>query len=320
MSITDTDRIHAEGSRSRALATDRPASAARNRVGVPGRARNPRRRASLAAVLKWITVCGVALFLVVPLYILIISAFKQERDILGNPLGIGSDSFTWEPLSRAILNPNFNVLYAYGITLLFVILVCVASIVLSAPIAYVIARGVKRRYLFLLALFVCGLFIPSQVIVIPVVFVLRAIGLVGTIPGFVLFEAAVTLPITVFLFTAFIRSIPRDIDEAALIDGAGRLRAFWSCIFPLMRPVVLTVVVLHSITVWNDFINPQVILGPGSGFYTVTTGVYAAIGQLSTDYSVVFPTLLLAVAPVFVFFFIMQKFIVGGLVAGATKG
>lgn len=279
-----------------------------------------RRRFTVGSVLKWVALITVSLVLLVPLYVMVISAFKLEPDILGNPLGIGPDSFTLEPLLRALENPNFNVIRAYGITVLFVILVNLLSIGLSAPIAHVIARGRTRWHVVLLLTFVCGLFIPSQVILIPVVFVLRTLGLIGTIPGFVLFETATTLPITIFLFTAFIKSIPREIDEAAMLDGAGRVRAFWSCIFPLMRPVVLTVIVLHSISVWNDFINPQVILGPGSGLYTVTTGVYAAIGQQSTDYTVVFPTLILAVAPAFVFFFIMQRFIIGGLVAGSTKG
>ena len=123
-----------------------------------------------------------------------------------------------------------------------------------------------------------------------------------------------------FLFTAFARTIPKQIDEAASIDGAGRVRTFWSCIFPLMKPVVATLVVLNSVSVWNDFVNPQIILGPSSGLYTVTTGVYAAVGQYSTDYTVVFPTLLLAIAPILIFFIIMQRFIIGGLVAGATKG
>jgi raffinose/stachyose/melibiose transport system permease protein len=286
----------------------------------PVRRPSRKRRLRTSTRLKWLALGSVSVVLLLPLYIMVISAFKQQEDILGNPLGIGPGSFTLDPLTAALGNPNFNVLRAYATTLLFVVLVNVFSIALSAPISYVIARGRTRWHVLLLMVFVCGLFVPPQVILIPVVFVLRELGLIGTIPGFVLFETAGTLPVTIFLFTAFVRSIPREIDEAAALDGAGRIRTFWSCIFPLMKPVVLTIIVLHSIGVWNDFINPQVILGPGSGYYTVTTGVYAAVSELSTDYTVVFPTLLLAVAPALVFFFVMQRFIIGGLVAGSTKG
>ncbi len=271
-------------------------------------------------LLKWLILTLVAMVMLVPLYIMVISAFKPESDILLNPLGFSPDSFTFEYLVRAATSERFNVIGAYGITLLFVLLVNLFCILLAAPASYVIARGRRKWHLALLLLFVSGLFIPGQVTLIPVVFVLRMLGLIGTIPGFVLFETALTLPITIFLFTAYLRTVPRDIDEAASLDGAGKIRAFWSCIFPIMRPAVATIVVLNSISVWNDFVNPQIILGPGSGIYTVTTGVYAAVDQYSTDYTTVFPTLLLAIAPALIFFIVMQRHIIGGLVAGATKG
>jgi raffinose/stachyose/melibiose transport system permease protein len=271
-------------------------------------------------VFKWLTLALVAVVMLVPLYIMVISAFKPAKDILLNPLGFSPGSFTFEYLAKAATSEQFNVIAAYGVTLLFVLLVNLFCILLAAPASYVIARGRRKWHLALLLLFVSGLFIPGQVTLIPVVFVLRMLGLIGTIPGFVLFETALTLPITIFLFTAYLRTVPRDIDEAASLDGAGKIRAFWSCIFPIMKPAVATIIVLNSISVWNDFINPQIILGPGSGIYTVTTGVYAAVNQYSTDYTTVFPTLLLAVAPALIFFILMQRHIIGGLVAGATKG
>jgi raffinose/stachyose/melibiose transport system permease protein len=258
--------------------------------------------------------------MLVPLYIMVISAFKTQEDILRHPLAISPEMFTVEYLLQAITSEKFNVIGAYGITLLFVALVNICCIALAAPVAYVIARGRSKWHLALLLLFVSGLFIPGQVTLIPVVFVLRLLGLINTIPGFILFETAATLPVTIFLFAAYLRTVPRDIDEAAALDGAGRIRAFWSCVFPIMRPIVATVIVLNSIGVWNDFVSPQVILGPSSGIYTVTTGVYAAVGEFSTDYTTVFPTLLLAIAPAVIFFIIMQRHIIGGLVAGATKG
>jgi raffinose/stachyose/melibiose transport system permease protein len=296
----------------------------RRRFGRRRTARQPsptKIRSSLAGrIVKWVVLTSVAIVMLVPFYIMVISAFKPQEEIIRHPLSISPDTFTLEYLLDAITSEKFNVIGAYGITLLFVVLVNVFCIALSAPVAYVIARGRSKWHLGLLLLFVSGLFIPGQVTLIPVVFVLRLLGLINTIPGFILFETAATLPVTIFLFAAYLRTVPRDIDEAASLDGAGRIRAFWSCIFPIMRPVVATVVVLNSIGVWNDFVSPQIILGPSSGIYTVTTGVYAAVGEFSTDYTTVFPTLLLAIAPAIVFFIIMQRHIIGGLVAGATKG
>jgi raffinose/stachyose/melibiose transport system permease protein len=271
-------------------------------------------------ILKWLFLALLAVIMLVPMYIMVISAFKSEADIFANPLGISPGSFSWDYLVKAATSKDFNVIGAYGITVLFVLLVNLFCILIASPAAYVIARGKRKWHLALLLFFVSGLFIPGQVTLIPVVYVLRVLGLIGTIPGFVLFETALTLPITIFLFTAYIRSLPREIDEAAALDGAGKIRAFWSCIFPMMKPVVGTILVLNSVSIWNDWINPQIILGPSSGIHTVTTGVFAAVGQYQTEYTTVFPTLLLAVAPVMIFFVIMQRHIIGGLVAGATKG
>ena len=287
----------------------RPASRARRRPA-PG----------VATILKWVVLGLGALVMLVPLYIMVINAFKPQDAIISSPLAITPDTFSLEYLQAALTSEKFNVVKAYGITLLFVALVNLCGIALAAPVAYVIARGRSRWHLGLLLLFVSGLFIPGQVTLIPVVFVLRVLGLINTIPGFILFETAATLPVTIFLFAAYLKTVPRDIDEAAALDGAGKIRAFWSCVFPIMRPVVATIVVLNSISVWNDFVSPQIILGPSSGIYTVTTGVYAAVGEFSTDYTTVFPTLLLAVSPAILFFVLMQRHIIGGLVAGATKG
>ncbi|MFD7871689.1 carbohydrate ABC transporter permease [Microbacterium sp. NPDC059771] len=280
-----------------------------------------RNRPALAvSAIRWIVLGVVAVTMLIPMYTMVINAFKPQAEIIENPLLITPQMFTFEYLWEAITSSKFNVIAAYGITLLFVVLVNLCCIALAAPVAYVIARGRSKWHLGLLLLFVSGLFIPGQVTLIPVVFVLRVLGLINTIPGFILFETAATLPVTIFLFTAYLRSVPRDIDEAASLDGAGPIRAFWACVFPIMKPVVATAVVLNSIGVWNDFVSPQIILGPSSGIYTVTTGVYAAVGQFSTDYTQVFPTLLLAVLPAMVFFIVMQRHIIGGLVAGATKG
>ncbi|MBO0912784.1 carbohydrate ABC transporter permease [Streptomyces laculatispora] len=261
-----------------------------------------------------------ALVMLAPLYLVIVNAFKPESAIRQRPFSADPGVLSTDYLRSALSSPDYNIIKAFGVTVLFVVLVNALSLALAGPAAYVIARGTRPWHKGMLLVFLAGLFIPGQVLVIPVIYVLRFTGLMGTIPGFVMYEATLTLPLSMFLFVGYIKSIPRELDEAAQIDGAGRLRTFWQVIFPLMRPVVVTAVVLHTIGVWTDFVNPQIVLGPTSGLYTVMTGVYSAIGLHTTDLSVVYPTLLLAIAPVLVFFVIMQRKIVGGLTAGATKG
>ncbi|MEV0400311.1 carbohydrate ABC transporter permease [Actinoallomurus sp. NPDC050550] len=297
---------------------DAPAGTATAPPEPPGtvrsRARRPRR------VWRPLFLGAVAIFMLTPLYVLVVNAFKPQQQILEHPFGLPLGSLTTRYLGHALHNPEFDIARGYAVTILFVVAVNVLSVVLAGPVSYVIARSPRRRYRALLLVFLAGTFIPSQVLVIPVVYVLKTLGLMGTIRGFVLFETSLTLPFSIFLYAGYIGTIPVTLDQAAAVDGAGRLRVFWKIIFPLMRPVVATMVILNTFSVWNDFVNPQIILGPGSGLYTVTTGVYAAVSQYSTDYTVVFPTLLLAIAPLLVFFVIMQRHIISGLTAGATKG
>ncbi|MGZ0712292.1 carbohydrate ABC transporter permease (plasmid) [Coraliomargarita sp. W4R53] len=274
------------------------------------------------SVTKPVRVVVLSLFgaaMLIPLYLLVTNAFKSQQDILRSPFGWPADGFSLEYIARAITSPDFNVVRAYGITIFFVVAVNVLSLVLTGPAAYIIARGTRKWHRLVLLVLLTGLFIPGQVLIIPVIYVLKALGLMGTIPGFILFETTLTIPMSMFLFVAFIHSIPRELDEAALIDGASRLTTFWRVIFPLMSPVVATAVILHTIGVWSDFVNPHIILGPSSGIYTVTSGIYLAISEYSTDYTLVYPNLLLAVVPMLVFFIVMQRKIVGGLTAGAIK-
>ncbi|WP_101783275.1 carbohydrate ABC transporter permease [Nonomuraea indica] len=256
----------------------------------------------------------------VPVYLLLVNSFKSQQDIQSSPFALPFARVSLEYLEAAIHSPQYNVLRSYGFTLLLVVAVDVLCILFAGPAAYVIARSLKRRTQILLLFFLAGTFIPSAALIVPLIHVLRAIGLGNTVTGLILHDVAMTLPVSIFLFVGFIRTVPRDIDHAAAIDGAGRLRTYWQVIFPLTRPAVITVLILNSIGIWNDFISPQILLSPGSGTYTVTTAIYAGISQYSTDMTKVFPNLLLAVAPVIIFFVYMQRHIISGLTVGALKG
>jgi len=263
---------------------------------------------------------ALSLAMLVPMYILVINAFKSQQEIALSPLSLDLGTASLEYLQAAWGASQFPVVQGYVFTLFLVLACNLVAIGVSVPAAYVIARTPGPIFAGLLMLFVAGMFIPAQIILVPAIFVLRGVGLMGTVPGLVLFMSASMIPFTIFVFSGFIRMLPRSLDEAASIDGAGRLRTIWAIIFPLMRPIVATAFILNALGAWNDFVSPQIILGPGSQAKTITTGVYAAVSTYATDYEVVFPTLLLAVAPILVIFIVMQRFILGGLAAGAVKG
>jgi raffinose/stachyose/melibiose transport system permease protein len=269
--------------------------------------------------MKAVVLIPVVLLMLVPAYLLVVNSFKSQQDITQHPFGLPLPGLSLRYLRAVLSSPDYSLAKAYLVTAAFAVAVNVLSLLVSGPAAYVIARGTRIRHRVLLGVFLVGLLIPSQVLVIPVIYVLKYLGLMGTVPGFLAFETTLTLPVSMFLYVSYIKTLPRELDEAARMDGAGPISTYWRIIFPLMRPAVVTAVILHTIGVWTDFVNPQIILGPGSSLYTVTTSVYAAIGQYSTNFSVVYPNLLMAVIPVLAFFVILQRHIVSGLTSGAVK-
>ncbi|MFI0717563.1 carbohydrate ABC transporter permease [Streptomyces sp. NPDC021224] len=280
----------------------------------------PGKRRESGGPVRWLLLGVLFVVMVVPMYLLLVNSFKSQEDISNNPFSLVPGRLTFAHLSAAIHSPQYNVIGGYGFTFFLVVAVDVLCIAFAGPAAYVIARGMKRRNQLVMLYFLAGTFIPGAAVIIPVIYVLRDLGLANTVTGLVAHDVASTLPVSIFLFVGFIRTIPVDIDHAATIDGAGRYRTFWTIIFPLMRPAVVTVLILNSIGIWNDFISPQILLSPSSGHYTVTTAIYAGISQYSTDLTKVFPNLLLAVAPVVIFFIYMQRHIISGLTVGAVKG
>jgi raffinose/stachyose/melibiose transport system permease protein len=149
--------------------------------------------------------------------------------------------------------------------------------------------------------------------------VLQGLNLFKTLHGLILIEVAYGLSFTVLLFRAFVATIPRELDEAAIMDGAGPLRVFFQVILPLLRPVVITVVVVQSVTIFNDFTNPLYYL-PGKENVTVQLTLYNFQSQFSTSYNLLFMNIVLITIPPLIVFLFFNRQIVAGMTAGAVKG
>jgi ABC-type glycerol-3-phosphate transport system permease component len=172
----------------------------------------------------------------------------------------------------------------------------------------------------LLLVFVAGMLVPPQVALIPVSRMLQWLGLMGTFPGLILLQTGGgLLSFAVFVYTGFVRTIPRELDESAIIDGASNFVLFWKIIFPLMRPATATVAIFTTLWSWNEFLLPLVILGPGEGI-TITTGIYAAVSSLNKNYGQMFGLMFLSALPMLAFYFALQKEFIAGLTAGSLKG
>jgi raffinose/stachyose/melibiose transport system permease protein len=187
--------------------------------------------------------------------------------------------------------------------------------VLSAMVAFVLQRRKTRWNPFINFLVLSGLIIPPAVV--PTIWVLQGISLFDTMLGLILVEVAFGLSFSILLFRAFISTIPREIDEAAIIDGAGPLRVFFRIILPLLKPVVVTVVVVQAVQVFNDFVNPLYFL-PGNP--TVQLTLYNFQSQFQTSYNLLFMDILLITIPPLVMFIFFNRQIVAGMTSGAVKG
>ena len=201
------------------------------------------------------------------------------------------------------------------------LIITVASVsvlvVLAAMVGYVLQRRPSRWTGPINFLVLAGLIIPPAVV--PTIWVLQGLGLFRTKTGLTLIEIAFGLSFSILLFQEFVATIPRELDEAAIVDGAGPLRLFFQVILPLMRSVVVTVIVVQSVVIFNDFVNPLYFL-PGDENATVQLTLYNFQSQFTTQWNLLFMNILIITIPPLIMFLFFNRKIVAGLTAGAVKG
>lgn len=253
-----------------------------------------------------------------PFYIAIINMFKPLKEIKSNPLSLPFP-FVWDNFIHVLTKPG-NVLYSSLWNSTVITSISVFFIVISASmVSYYIARENSKFSNGLMIYLLFGLMIPPQIVLIPIVKVLQFFGVMHSMTGVIIFFIAYYVPFAAFLYSGFTKTIPKELDEAAAIDGAGQVRTFWTIIFPLLAPVTASVLIFQSVFIWNDFLNPLIIMGPMKGT-TVTTGIYQAMGQFSTNWGEMFVLMFVASAPILVFYLFLQKHFIEGLTAGSIKG
>lgn len=254
---------------------------------------------------------AVALAFLFPIYIMVINAFKPLNDVstaLEWPASPTLDNFStaWETanLGAAIIN---SLVVTVGSV---VLLVAIGSLA-AYPLARITSKWSKGAYYG----FILGLILPFQLALIPLYSTMRDIGLLGSLLGLVFIYAGIQAPLTIFLYTEFLRGVPQDYDEAAELDGANRLQAYWHVIFPMVRPITGTVVVLNAVLIWNDFYIPLLYLG-GSDNATIPVTVFQFTGQYSSQWGLIFASLIISCIPIVTAFLIMQRSVFRGYASG----
>jgi len=199
-----------------------------------------------------------------PLYLVLTNVFKHGPDITASPASLPVPP-TLENLTQALTRPDRLFWNGLANSVTVTLLSIVVLTVVSAMLGHYLARTRSRFGQVALLVLLAGLMIPPQVILVPVTEVLGATHLMGTIGGLVLFNVGYYVPFGVFVFSGFTRSVPIELEEAAAMDGAGKFGAFWRVVFPLLRPATASVLIFLGVWIWNDFLNPLIILGPPEG-------------------------------------------------------
>ncbi len=223
----------------------------------------------------------------------------------------------WENFTAVVKAQNYQLLLAYFNSALITVASVVVLVVVSAMVGYVMQRRrsgwnkVAQIFLYM------GLIIPPAVV--PTIGLLQDIGLFKTKIGLILIQIAYNMSFSILMYRAFVSTIPRDLDEAAIIDGAKPWQVFFRVVMPLLKPVTVTNVLIQSITIFNDFTNPLYYL-PGSENVTVQLTLYNFQSMYTTQYNLLFMNILLVTIPPLILFIFFNRQIVAGMTAGAVKG
>ena len=283
------------------------------------RRRRPRR--SVLGSIAWHVFClALLVLLLYPVVWLLGSSFKPGTEILTNPTPF-PQQFTIENYQIAVEGvAGLSLWQLLGNSLTISILTVIGNVLSCALAAYAFARLNFRFKTALFAFMISTIMLPMHVVLIPQFIIFNELGMVGTFLPLVLPKFLATEAFFVFLMVQFIRGIPRDLDEAALIDGAGPYRTFWSVILPLMRPALITTTIFSFIWSWDDFF-PQLIYLNDPDNFTLQLGLRLFVDQTSASaFGPMFAMSVLALLPVVILFAVFQRYLVDGVATSGLKG
>jgi len=274
------------------------------------------------SLLRKYLLSGLAIFIssvifLVPFTFILLMALKDRKEAALRSFTLPTAYHFWDNLVAVIQTRNYMLLTAFLNSVILTVTSVTLLVILGAMAGYVLQRHPSKWTGLVNFLVLSGLIIPPAVV--PTIWLLQSIGMFKTMHGMIFIEVAYGLSFSVLLFRAFVATIPRELDEAAIIDGAGPLRLFFEIILPLLKPVVSTVIVVQSVGIFNDFTNPLYYL-PGNKNVTVQLTLYNFQSQFNTSYNLLFMNILLITIPPLVIFLFFQRQIVAGLTAGAVKG
>lgn len=255
-----------------------------------------------------------------PVFIVLLNSFKGNFYISDEPFSLPTGE-KFAGISNFIKGfTQSDFLMAFVNSALITVLSVVGIVILTSMAAWYIVRVINRFTKLLYYLFTFSMIVPFQMVMYTMTFLAFELNL-NSIPGIVFIYLGFGSGLSVFMFSGFIKSIPTEIEEAAVIDGCSPIRTFFMIVFPILRPTAITVAILNAMWVWNDYLLPYLVLGSGEN-RTLPVAVQMALtgGYGNKDMGALMAMLVLSIVPIIVFYLFCQKYIIRGVVAGAVKG
>lgn len=252
----------------------------------------------------------------IPFYFVIINAVKDATESASLNMAWPGSFHVIENINAVFHAQNGMIMRAFYNSIMITLLSIILLIIMGSMAGYVLQRKKSKFSPLFNFLILAGLIIPPAIV--PTIWVLNGIGLFKTMPGIVLVEVALHLPFTVLLYKGFMATIPKEIEEAAIIDGCTKSKLFFHIIFPLLKPVSSTVIVLTAVAVYNDFVNPLYFF-PGSENATLQLTLYNFTSMYKTEWNLLFTNILLISIPPLILFIFFNKKIIAGMTSGSIK-
>lgn len=260
---------------------------------------------------------GVTAICWLPIYYFVIGAFKERRDIVKYPLVINGDMFTTENFAYVWKRMNF--LKTLGNTAFITVVSLLIVIVCASLAGFAIARIKRKSFAAFYSALVALMVVPFIGCVISLVVLTNRMGLYDTLWGCILIQAAWNMPFATFLYAGFMGGLPKELEEAAYIDGCSTFQTYARIFFPLQAPITATCCIRSGIGIWNDYLVSSSLLNSAKT-PTLMVGIRQFFGQYVSEYGYAFAGIILASLPIVIAFVLLQKYFIKGLVAGAVKG
>lgn len=267
-----------------------------------------------------------ALVVLVPFFLVVINAGKTSGDIVVSPIALPGDfGQFFVNLSNVMNNPSFSFWASFGTSVLVTVVSLLLLTVFASMAAWVLCRNKTWWSAVIFMMFVAAMVVPFQVVMLPLLSVYREIqerigvpmlqSLFGLIFAYLGFGGAMSI----FILHGFVKGIPVELEEAGSMDGCSRAGTFFRIVFPLLRPVQVTVLILNGIWIWNDFLLPSILLGLNGEVKTLPVAVTAFVGSFVKQWDLILAAAFLAMVPIVILFLFGQRYIMKGMVEGAIK-